>query len=450
LPIDIPLGFTLGFDERVITFTVVISLITGLTFGLLPALRASRPNLVPALRDDASLSAPGRRFGLRHVLVAFQVAVSTVLVVGGVLLTRSVLSAATIHPGFDVNRLVVATVGLEMQGYDEPRGQQFFETAVERLRGLPGVESVSVAERVPFSPNIQNTQIVIDGRPAATPAGGVSLDAARVSASYFGTMGIRIVDGRTFDGRDTPESTRVAIVSEAFAKRFFPGERAVGRAMRLRDQAGPLVEIVGVASDYNQRGLGETPRAVIHFARSQRPSTSASFLVRTAGDPGATARDVERTLRAIDPNLIFLETGPLERLIAMSLYPVTTGSRAMAGLAGLAMLLSGMGLYGVIAFSVARRTREIGIRVALGASRGRVVRQVLVEAVATVVAGGVVGVALSLAGAQALSAILYGVSPFDVLSYLSALGLILVTTAVAALIPARRAAGIDPIRALRT
>jgi ABC-type antimicrobial peptide transport system permease subunit len=134
----------------------------------------------------------------------------------------------------------------------------------------------------------------------------------------------------------------------------------------------------------------------------------------------------------------------------MSLYPVTTGSRAMAGLAGLAMLLSGMGLYGVIAFSVARRTREIGIRVALGASRGRVVRQVLVEAVATVVAGGVVGVALSLAGAQALSAILYGVSPFDVLSYLSALGLILVTTAVAALIPARRAAGIDPIRALRT
>ena len=449
LPIDLPLGFTLSFDERVIVFTAVVSLVTGLTFGLLPALRASRVNLVPALRDDASLATPGRRFGARHVLVAFQVAVSTVLVVGGVLLTRSLLSAKDMHPGFDAKRLVVATVGLEMLGYDEARSRQMFDMALDRLRGVAGVESVSVSERVPFSPNVQYTQIVIDGRPEATPPAGVSLDVARVSDGYFETMGVDLVDGRPFDRRDTPESPRVAIVSEAFAKRFFPGERAVGRAMRLRDHAGPLVEIVGVSRDYNQRGLGEAPRAVIHLSRSQRPSPSGSFLVRASGDPWTAARDVERTLRAIDPDLVFLEMAPLEQLISMSLHPVTMGSRAMAGLAGLAMLLSGIGLYGVIAFSVARRTREIGIRVALGASRARVMRQVIGEAVATVVAGSIGGVALSLAGAQALSAILYGVSPFDPVSYLGALGLILATTAIAALIPARRAATIDPIRALR-
>lgn len=449
LPIEIPLGFTLSFDERVITFTVIISLVTGLTFGLLPALRASRTNLVPALRDDASLATPGRRFGLRHVIVAFQVAISTVLVVGGVLLTRSLLSAQHMHPGFDARQLVVATVGLEMQGYDEARSTPFFDAAVERLRGLPGVESVSVSERVPFSPNLQSTQVVIDGRPAATPAGGVSLDAARVTASYFDTLGIRIVDGRTFDSRDTPDSPRVAIVSEAFAKRFFPGERAVGHAFRLRDHAGPLVEIVGVSSDYNQRALGEAPRAVLHFARSQRPSANGSFLVRTARNPRMAARDVELALRELDSSLVFMEMAPLEQLISMSLYPVTAGSRAMAGLAGLAMLLSGIGLYGVIAFSVARRTREIGIRVALGASRAQVMRRVLGEAIVTVMAGGVIGVALSLAGAQALASVLYGVSPFDALSYLGALALIVLTTAVAALIPARRAATIDPIRALR-
>jgi predicted permease len=450
LPIDLPLGFALSFDERVITFTVLLSLVTGVTFGLLPALRASRPNLVPALRDDASLASPGRRFGLRHVLVAFQVAVSTVLVVCGVLLTRSQLSAARIDPGFDANQLVVATVGLEMLGYDEGRGRQFFETAVRQLGALPGVDAVSLAERIPFSPNLQTTQIVIDGRPTATPSGGVSLDAARVSASYFDTIGVDIVDGRAFDSRDTPESPRVAVVSEAFAKRFFPGERAVGRGLRLRDQAGPLVEIVGVARDYNQRGLGETPRAVLHFAQAQRPSLSGSFLVRTSRDPWTAARDVERTLRAIDPNLVFMEMAPLEQLISMSLYPVTAGSRALGGLAGLAMLLSGIGLYGVIAFSVARRTREIGIRVALGASRARVIRQVLVEAVATVAAGGIIGVALSVAAARALSSVLYGVSPFDPVSYLGALALVLLTAAVAALIPARRAASIDPMRALRT
>ena len=448
MPIDLPISFTLSFDARVLVFTLVTSLVTGLTFGLLPAWRASRTELVPALRDDASLSG-GRRFGLRQALVSLQVAVSVVLIVAGVLLTRSLFAASDIDPGFRARQLVVATIALEMHGYDAARARDFFPLASDRLRQLPGVDAVAVTERVPFSPNIQYSQIVVDGRPAATPEGGATIDAAIVTDTYFDTIGVPIVDGRAFDSRDTPESQRVAIVSEGFARRFFPGERAVGQRIRLRNQTGPVIEIVGVARDYDQRALGEAARPVLHTSRSQRPGSDGSFLVRTAGDPRTQVREIERTLRAIEPNLVFIEFGPLEELIATSLYPVSTGSKLLAGLSGLAIGLSGLGLYGVVAFSVARRTREIGIRVALGSSRRQVLQQVLGEAMTMVALGAAAGLALSTLAAPLLSSVLYGVSPADPVSYASAVLLVLATAALAAFLPARRAAAIDPIRALR-
>jgi predicted permease len=449
LPIDIPLSFTLAFDHRVLFFTAVVAVATGLAFGLLPALRASRPALVPALKDDASLSGGGRRFGLRHALVTIQVAVSAVLLVAGVLVTRSLFSAGRLHPGFDAGQVVAATIALEMQGYDEARAREFFARAADRLRALAGVEVVATAERIPFSPNIQYTQIVVDGRPEATPERGASVDVARVSGDYFDALGIGLVRGRTFDGRDTPDRTRVAVVSSAFADRFFNGGDPVGQRLRLRDQSGPVIEIVGMSRDYDQHQVGEAPRPVLHLAASQRPDGAGGFLVRVAGDAGARTRDIESALRAMDPNLVFLELGPLDRLIAVSLQPVAIGSRLLAGLAALALLLSGLGLYGVIGFSVARRTREIGIRMALGSTRSHVVRQVVAEALVLVGVGGLTGLALGAGAAQALRALLYGVSPFDAVSYASAAALVLALAAVAAFLPARRAAGVDPVRALR-
>ena len=450
LPIDLPIAFTLTTDWRLVAFTGFLSLITGLAFGILPALKASRPELVASLKDDASMATPGRAFGMRHTLVVLQVAVSVVLLVGGVLLMRSLFAGFNTNPGFKVEGLVTATVSMDLHGYDDGRAKQFFERASARIRELPGVQAVSLAERLPFSPNNHTTTIVVDGRPDATPATGASVDTTRTTADFFDTLGVALLAGRSFDSRDTPDSTRVAVISEAFARAYFPDGDALGNRVRMRDQAGAVVEIIGISKDYMIRQVGETPRPVIHFATSQRSSTTYSVLTRTSGDTTLLVTDIQRELRAIEPELVFLELGSLERMVATSMLPITLGASVFGGLAGLAMLLAGIGLYGVIAFSVSRRTREIGIRMALGSSRGMVVKRVLREALTLVVVGTVTGVVMAAWAAQALSSVLLGVTPFDPISYVVAGTVLLTVAALAAVVPARRAASVDPLTALRS
>jgi predicted permease len=449
LPLELPLSLDLKIDWRLAAFAAGASVITGLLFGVWPALRASRPELVAALKD-ATPKASGRRFGLRQGLVVLQVAVSVVLLVGGLLLTRSVWAAVDTNPGFKTRGLVSATVSMDMLGYTETQSKLFFERAIALTRGLPGVEAVAFTERLPFSPNQQYTTIVVDGKPERAPATGASVDTTRVSAEYFSALGVPIVRGRNFDQRDTPESTRVAVVSEALAQRFFPDGDAVGGRLRLREQSGPIVEIVGIVRDYSILSLGEKPRSIIHFAGSQRVSTSGSLLVRTSGDGPALVSVVERNLRTLEPQLVFLELGTLERMVSTSLLPLSLGASLFGGLSGLAMMLAGIGLYGVIAFNVARRTKEIGIRMALGSTRGQVLRHVLREALSLVVVGTVIGCGLAGLGAQVLSGVLLGVTPFDLVSYAAAATLLMLTATLASVIPARRAASVDPLVALRT
>ena len=449
LPIELPITFAITVDWRLVAFTGGLSVITGLLFGLLPAYRASRPDLVPALKDESSMASRSRRFNLRQGLVVMQVAVSVVLLVGGVLLTRSLTAALNTDPGFGVRGLVIATFSLDMHGYDDARARQYLERAIEGTRQLPGVQAVAIADRLPFSPNVHTTTVVIDGRPEATPPQGLSVDTNAVSADYFNALGVPLLRGRGFDTRDTPDTPLVAIVSDAFANRYFP-DGAIGKRLRRRDQSGPLIEIIGVSRDYNVRSVAERPRPVVHFFRAQRPSSAASLIVRSASDQAGTVLGVERTLRSLEPQLVFLELGPLDRLVAASLLAVSLGASLFGGLAGLAMLLAGLGLYGVIAFGVARRTREIGIRMALGSTRSLVIRQVLREALVLVVTGAMLGSVLAWFGTRALSTVLVGVTPSDPASYTIAIALIGVTAVVAAVIPARRAASVDPLIALRT
>lgn len=346
--------------------------------------------------------------------------------------------------------MVTAIVSMDLHGYDDGRAKQFFELASARIRQLPGVQSVSLAERLPFSPNIHTTTIVVDGRPDATPVNGASVETTRTTAEFFETLGVPLLAGRSFDARDTPGSTRVAVISEALATAYFPNGDALGNRVRLRDQAGAVVEIIGISKDYMIRQVGETPRPMIHFAASQRPATAYSFLTRTSGDTARLVTDIQRELRAMESEIVFLELGSLERMIATSMLPITLGASVFGGLAGLAMLLAGVGLYGVIAFSVSRRTREIGIRMALGSSRGLVVTRVLREALTLVVIGTITGVALAALAAQVLSSVLLGVTPFDPISYLAAGVALLTVAALAAVVPARRAASVDPLIALRS
>jgi predicted permease len=450
LPIDLPIAFTVATDWRLIAFTGGLSVLTGLAFGVLPALRASRPQLVASLKDDASLASPGRRFGLRHVLVVGQVAVSVVLLVGGALLVRSLFNGFNGNPGFPVRGLTSATISLDLHGYDATRAKLFFERATSQVWQLPGVESVALAERLPFSPNTHTTVIVVDGRPTATPESGASVDTSRVTADYFQTLGVPIVSGRGFDSRDTPDSTPVAIISEALARAYFPNGDALGNRVRLRDQSGTPIEVVGISRDYIVRTMGEAPRPMIHFAASQRASMSYSLLVRTNGDSAALAAGIEREFRMLEPELVFLDLGPVDRMMAASMLPISLGASLFGGLAGLAMLLAGLGVYGVIAFSVSRRTREIGIRMALGSTPGAIVGGVVREVFLLVGLGTVVGVALAAFGAQALSSILLGVTALDPVSYVVAGALLITVAAIAAAVPARRAAAVDPLVALRS
>lgn len=447
-PLDLEIPLSFGVDGRVLAFTFLLSLGTGILFGLLPALRSSRADVVADLKADAPLRAAGRRFGLGHGLAVVQVAVALVLVVGGVLMARSLRAARDINPGFDPSGVALVSVNLGFHGYDDGRASTFYAQAMERLERLPGVVAVGLSERMPFSPNAHQTTIVVDGRPEATPPGGLTIDNTRVTPAYFEAMGLPILEGRTFDTRDTPDSVRVAIVNETLARRFWPDGSAVGRHLRLRDASGPIVEIVGVVRDHKVRTLGEEPRPFIHYARSQAPAPWGTFVARTSGDTNAAVGAMSREILAVDPNVVLMEAQPYDRLIALSLLPVRLGATLIGGLAGLAMLLAGLGLYGVIAFGVNRRTREIGIRMALGASRGAVVGQVMRDGVVIAACGGALGIGLAAAASQVLTAVLF-VAPLDPGSYLAATAMLVATAALAAGLPARRAASVNPIVALR-
>jgi predicted permease len=449
-PIELPIALAISSDSRAFLFALTVAVLSSVAFGLLPAWRASRVDLTTSLKGDGALAArPGRRFGLRHALVIGQVAVSLVLAVGGLLLVRSLLAGRTTDPGFPTRGLVLASTSLDMQGYTGEASRQFFERAVDRIGRLPGVTSVALSDRMPLTLNIQTTDAVIDGQPTDDPRSRFIFDTTQVTARYFETLGVPLLEGRNFDTRDVPDSTRVAIVNRTLAARVWPGQSPVGKRLRLRDRTGPLVEVVGVVGDYKIRSLGESPRPFIHFARAQRPSGTATILARTSADAASLVSAMERELRAIDPDVVLMELQPFSGAIATSLHGFAMGSWLIGGLAALALGLASVGLYGVVAFSVSRRTREIGIRVALGADRAIVVRDVMREGLVLVGAGTAIGLGVAALGATALRGVLLGIGALDPLSFAAAASVLFVASAVACFVPARRAASIDPLKALR-
>ncbi len=449
-PIDLPLALAVSTDARGFVFAAVLAVVCSVAFGLLPALRATRVDLVSALKSDGALAAaPGRRLALRHVLVVGQVTVSFVLAVGGLLLMRSLQAGSTADPGFPTRGLVQATMSPETQGYTEEASDLFFKRALEQVARIPGVTSVALSDRMPLTLNIHTTDAVRDGQATDDARSRYILDMTQVSDRYFETMGVPILDGRNFDTRDTRESTRVAVVNRALAAWLWPGQRAVGQRIRLRDLKGTIVEIVGLVPDYKVRSLGESPRPFIHFARAQRPTGTATIVARTSGDEQTLTLAMERQLRALDADLVLMELQSFSGAIATSLHGYAIGSSLFGGLALLALLLASLGLYGVVAFSVSRRTREIGIRVALGADRAMVIRGVLKEGLVLVAMGAVLGLGISILGSFALRSVLLGIGALDAVSYAAATAALLAAATLACAIPARRAAAIEPTVALR-
>jgi len=450
LPTPLPLSFDLRIDSRVLAFTVAITFAAGIVAGLAPALQASRPDLIADLRGEQTVAvASARRWTLRDLLVAGQIAITSVLLLVAALLTRSLVAAQHTNVGFAVERLAILSTDTGMLKYSPDRSRQFYEQAMTRIGAIPGVDSVALATRPPFSVNYNRWEIWIPERHQAR-AHGDTVEVTTVSPEYFKTIGVPIVAGRGFTYDDKPDSPRVAVVNETFARRYWPVEGAVGKTFRSRGSDGPLFQIVGVAADHKVLTVGEPPTPFLHIARTQRPNSYSAVIARTRGDANALLRDMRREMLALDPNLVFVENGTMAAEVATTLFPVRASAWLVASVGVMAMLLAAVGLYGVIAYSVARRTREIGIRIALGAAPAAVLRLIMRQGLSVAVAGLAVGIGLAVAAAMAVSRALYGIGPADPVSWGAAALIVLTVSALANLIPAWRAARVDPSIALRT
>ena len=446
-PLPVNLGVDISPDWRVLLFTLVVAVGTGIAFGLVPALRAARPNLIPALKDTGGSDKGGRRsLELRDVLVVAQVALSLVLLVGGALLVRSLGAAHRVDFGYDVDRISYLGLAMEMNGYDAEEAGVFYDLGQERLQALPGVEAVGLTSRVPLELNNNGFGIFIDGHQMSEDDGPYRMDGARVDEHYFDVFGLEIVDGRGIEAADREEGRRVAVVTQAMAERYWPGESAVGQEFRRGWGVEPT-RIVGVVEDYKVDTPGEAPKPYLHLPRARR-SVYGNFVVRTSEPAAAMLPRLEAELRALDPDLVFLQTAELRRLADVRLFPIQAGAWLFGAFGVLALVLAAVGLYGVIGYAVSRRTREIGVRKALGAESGQILGMVLRRGMLLVLVGGAIGAVLSGLGAQLLGSVLF-VGAFDPVSFGLALAVLVSVAALANGVPAWRAARLDPMRVLR-
>ena len=449
LPIPIPISFALRLDTRSLIFTALATMIAVLVAGLAPALKSTRPNLVAELKGDTTAArAGGRRWTLRDALVAGQIAVTMVLLVSAGLLTRSLLTAQRIGVGFETSRVAVLSTDMAMLGYDDVRAKQFYDRSLERVRALPQVESAALAERLPFSINYNRNSIFFPDRQGPSDK-GIVIDVTRVTPEYFATLGVPILQGRNFTAADTPTSPRVAIVNETMARKYWPDQPAIGKRFRLRTLDGPEVEIVGISADHKVNSVGEAATPYAHYAVSQSPSTSEILVVRGRGDAAALLTGMRKELAVLEPNVVFLDNQTMSTQVAATLLPARIGALGVSAVGVVAMALAAIGLYGVIAYAVARRTREIGIRMALGAKPGAVVALVLKQGLGIAAVGVAVGGVMAIGAAKAIGGVLYGVSIVDPIAWTGAVVTLFGVAALANLLPARRASIVDPSVALR-
>jgi predicted permease len=457
-------SFNLDFslDSRVLLFTLGLSLLTGIIFGLAPALQSSRPDLVPALKDEAHPSGQGqRRFNLRNMLVVSQVALSLILLIGAGLFLRSLRYVQGVDPGFDVNKILTSSLNINLLRYTKPQGREFYRQVVERVESLPSVQQASLARVVPISGGGRVTNFILEGqtgpeRGSRSEGTGVSGDdnlrtvgANIVGLKYFQTMGIELMRGRDFYTQDIEGSPGVVIINESFARRFFIDQEPLGKRLRLGGSQSPWIEIIGIARDSKYRTLNEDPTPFIYLPLAQNHETGMTLFVRTAGDPLSVVGTVRREVNALEKNLPLSDLQPLTKLLDSSLYPARMGAILLIIFGLLALLLAGVGLYGVISYAISHRTHEIGVRMALGAQRRDVMVLVLKEGMLLVAAGVVLGLIAAVAITRLLASFLYGVSTTDAITFAAVPAILALVALLACYLPARKATKVDPLVALR-
>jgi predicted permease len=451
LPLPVDVALDLRLDARVLTFTLGIAAVTGMLSSLLPALKASRPNLVGDLRGEAPAArVGGRRWALRDGLVVAQVALTAVLLVVAGLLLRSLGASQRADVGFEPRGLAAVAFDTDMMRYEPARGLEFWRTALARVQAMPGVTSAAtVTPTLPFTFNFSQQEMTIDNRTYAEGQRGESIENVAVSPGYLATLGTRLVEGRDISAADVDGGPGVAIVNETMARRFWPNESALGHTITI-SSTKRTYRVVGVNADHKQHGVLERPAPFVYFAAAQRPSRYNFLVARTSGDATTLVAAMRRELLALEPSLVIMDASTMEAHMTASLMPARVGALLATAFGGLGTLLAAIGLYGVIAFSVARRTREIGLRMALGAEPGGVLAMVMRQGFTLVAVGLGVGALLAAGAATVLQGLLYGITPFDPWAWTAAIAAMVTAGAIANAVPARRAMRVEPLTALRT
>jgi predicted permease len=445
-PLPLRISLDLSPDSRVLAFTIGVSVVTGVLFALLPALRMTRPDLTTALKGGPLGGDHRARLGsLRTGLVAVQVALSVILVVGAGLSVRSLMHAGAVDVGFQPRNVVIATVSAGQQGYDQRRASLLFGQLIERIEALPSVRSAALASIVPLGFSGQRTRVALQDY---TPRDGedMEINFNVVGPRYFETMRIPVVQGREFNGTDRDGAPGAAIVNEAFIRRYWPDGVALGKQIQRR---GVPFTVVGVAADGKYRSLSEAPLPYFYLALEQNPDSDVTLHVRTDGPSAATAGAIRAVVGELDPDLPLTDVRTLEDHLGLVMMPLQTAARLLGAFGALALGLAVVGIYSVIAFSVSQRTREVGIRLALGASIGNVLALVLRQGVVVIGAGLLAGAAAAAVLTRLAASLFFGVSPTDPRTFAGAIGVLAVAGLIAALIPAFRAARIRPSEALR-
>jgi putative ABC transport system permease protein len=437
-------------DGRVLLFTLGASAVTSILFGLVPALHASKPDLLHSLKDESGAVGFSRhRSRLRNTLVISQIALSIILLIAASLFTRTLLNKQAIDPGFNTENALLMSVDLGLQGYNRERGLAFFNELSQKVNAVPGVKASALAMVVPINPGGMRSTATVEGY---VPQKGEDMNINQniVTPTYFETMGIPILRGRGFSEQDTGESQKVLIINETLANRLWPGLDPVGRRMSFGDpdEAGWSI-VIGVARDSKYRGLRENPRPYVYIPLAQEYMPSLAMIVRTESDPQSLTSTLRGQVQSLDGQLPIYNVKTLEEHLGVLLSQDKMAATLMTTFGMLAMVLAILGIYGVMSYSVSQRTREIGLRMALGAEPRSILRHFVGQGLLLTLTGTGVGIVAAYYLMQYLSSLLYGVSATDPLTFAAIAVLLTLVALVACYIPARRATKVDPMIALR-
>ena len=451
--VPLPLNVEFQTDWRVLSFTLLLSVLAGIVFGLVPALQASKDDLVPALKEQSSQLRDRRRvFSLRNALVISQVALSMVVLIGAGLFLRSLNHARAINPGFDAEHVLTLSFNTGAQGYDATRASQFYQQLGGRIQALPGVKSVSIARSAPlsyfYSPALASP-VFVEGHEPPQGENPPMVGNNVIGPNYFQSLGVPLLIGRDFSDQDRDGAPRVAIVNETLVHNLFPNGNPIGQKLRVLIRQPASWEIVGVVKDSKYLSLGEEPRPYIFLPFLQNPQAAMSVHVQTTRNPKEFAAAVRREVQALDPNLPAFNVMSLAENVDISLFPARFGAVLLGVFGSLALLIASIGIYGVMSYGVSERTHEMGIRMALGASGRDVLGLVISQGMWLAIIGVVIGAGLALVSTRVVKSYLYDVSTTDPLTF-SGIAILLIGVALlACYVPGRRATKVDPLVALR-